>query len=242
MNDLFSSSLKRVMVGWLVLGWVVVGGATPVEVVVHGWDFRRGEAGVEDWVEGWKRDTRAAEAEKAMWLDISPQKASARLGALYLEDVYDSGAEGGTDRDGTPQISLSFAPIRQGSLSFRAGTAGTQNQQGIITLLARGRPLMLVRLTSNTEGVVASASGEVSFRDVSWFNRARDYAITWVRQGDGTYAVTMTFQPLEGELVVFEPLRFLAPGAPDEVRMQVGFGRAVEKSLRIETFFLTELR
>ncbi len=235
------------MAKWTALAALWVAGAAGLAEVsgvaraatVAAWDFRNGEDAAPDWRRLWRPETNAAMAEGALRIAGPSGKPAGREQALVLEDVLDSSSEGGSDADGTPRIAYRFDPLACGTLGIRAGTGGTQNQQAVITLLAKKRPLLLIKLTSNTAGAVVSATGEAAFTDRSWFNKARDFEIAWSPQPDGTHAVTVTFHALDAEPTVFGPLRFLAPGVPDQLQLQVGFGSAVGKSLRVERFFLS---
>ena len=200
------------------------------------WDFRHGDASINEWLQAWELDSAAAKAAGALSIAPQPGLAAGKNDAFILEDVYDSSILSEDDSAGTPSISSTFDSVKAGTLAFRAGTSGTQNQNGMITLLAHGRPLLIVKLVNNSKAIIVSGAGEHEIQDdVNWFNRARDYSITW--QGNGH--ATVSFTSNSGETKQFGPLRLLAPGAPDEIQLQVGYGRATGKALRIETFSLT---
>lgn len=200
------------------------------------WDFRDGGESADSWLEEWTPVSLAAQQEGAIRVEAPPGNVQGEHRALIMEDVYDSSAATLDDAAGTPRLRYEFKPITAGSLRFRAGTMGTQNQNADITLLSHGRPLIIVKIENNTAGRVVTRSGESTFSDTqSWFNRARDYTITWTADGE----VTFRFNPETGEPVVFDNLKFLAPGEPDAVTMQVGFGRATRKGLRIESLSLS---
>ncbi|MFH1497531.1 MAG: hypothetical protein ABII82_06860 [Verrucomicrobiota bacterium] len=207
--------------------------------VVETLDFRAGERAMGDWRSAWVLESAAAGVDGAMRIESAPGNEDH---ALILDDVHDSRAAGGGDADGTPVISHAFTSLARGSLAFSAGTGGSQNQHASITVLSKGRELLLVKLVNNTSGLVVSATGEAAFSDDSWFNKVRDYEITWEPQPDGGRAVTVVFYPKDREPVVFGPLQFLAPGDPDQIRLQVGFGSAVGKSLRIGRITLSSYK
>lgn len=214
---------------------LAVGSVCASEEVVKAWDFRSGNLSVEDWLADWKPQSKVGGQEGALRVEQPPGNVQGDHTALILEDVYDSSADQGNDADGTPKVSWEFEPVSAGSLNLRVGTAGTQNQNGEIALLARGRPLLVIKITNNTTGLVVSGSGETEFSDsASWFNRARNLEIRWTADGD----VMVSFIPENGDALELGPLQFLAPGAPDELTMQVGFGRATNKALRIESLSL----
>lgn len=199
------------------------------------WDFRSGDVPLESWLELWTLETPAALAEKAFRIDPQPGLPAGVNDAFILEDVYDSSRLSEDDRAGTPIISSKFDAMRSGKLLLRAGTTGTQNQNATITLLAKGRPLLILKIINNHEAMVISGTGEEKFYDAeSWFNRARDYVISW---GEET-GTNVVFETDQGTKTEARSLKHLAPGYPDEIRMQVGFGRATGKALRIEVFTL----
>lgn len=203
------------------------------------WDFRSGEMAEPDWRSRWILETDAAMADGALRVAGPSGHSVGRDQAMVLADVFDSSQEGGDDRDGTPIISHRFAPLACGMLGLRAGTSGTQDQQAEIALMSKGEDLLLIKLRNNTTGTVVSAGKESAFTDRGWFNKARDFEIAWAPQPDGAHAVMVTFYPQGAEPVVLGPLRFLASGAPDQVRLQVGYGSATGKALRVERFFLS---
>lgn len=212
---------------------LVIGSATAADSLQ--WDFRDESVSADDWLETWKPMTDAARHSEAVTVNQPPGQVEANFRALVIEDVYDSSSEDQTDEAGTPVFSAAFEAVAAGTLSFRAGTSGTQNQNATLTLLANGRPLLLVRLIDNTNGVVVSREGSKPFEDAeSWFNRARDFEITWTPAGD----VALFFTNASGSRIDLGPLHFLAPGSPDEIQLQVGFGRATGKAFRIEAMNL----
>lgn len=200
------------------------------------WDFRSGEVSLDTWAELWTPMTEAAKADRAFRIDPQPGLDAGINDAFILADVYDSSLLNESDLTGTPVISSKFDAMESGKLTLRAGTAGIQNQNAMITLLAKGRPLLILRIVNNHESVVISGAGEFGFKDdQSWFNRAREYTITW----DGSNGASVSFEAHSGARTETGPLRLLAPGSPDEIKMQVGFGRATNRELRIETFSLS---
>lgn len=201
------------------------------------WDFRDADTGVSEWLSVWKTASKAAMMEGALTVMDPPGEVAGNHRALLLTDLMDSSVEKVNDEAGTPALSWDFDPVSDGILRFRAGTSGTQNQNASFILSAKGRPLLIIRLVNNHSGMIISRSGNQGFEDAqSWFNRARDFEVRWKATGE----VTFTFTPESGEPAVFAPLTFLAPGSPDNLRLQVGFGRATQKALRIESLQLTK--
>lgn len=199
------------------------------------WDFRSGKVSLEQWSAAWTLESKAAEAEGALRIDPQPGLSAGLNDAFILEDVYDSSRLNEDDATGTPVMSTKFEATVSGTLSFRAGTTGTQNQNATITMLAEGRPLLIIKLINNTELAVISGAGKTALTDpINWFNRARDYTINW--SGDGT--ANVVFEMASGETIETGSLKLLAPGNPDQIKLQVGFGRATGKALRLETFSL----
>jgi hypothetical protein len=217
-----------------VMSHTIHGAGESSQQVGFHWDFRAGGGALESWQGLWVLESKAAKAEGAFRLEPQPGNKPGVADAFILEDVYDSSVLGEPDVDGTPIISTTFESIEKGVLSFAAGTSGTQNQNAMVTLLANGRPVLIIKLINNTKGVVVSGSGESNFSDeAGWFNRTRQYVVTW----DGSSAA-IAIRSDDGDVLPSKPIRFLAPGSPDQIRLQVGYGRGTTKSLRLEEFSL----
>jgi len=198
-------------------------------------DFRNGKTTLDDWEKVFDADSEAAKKEGAVRVEDPPGNVEGLHTALVLRDVLDSSRDKQSNEAGTPLFTSSFEPITSGKVTFRAGTNGTQNQNASLTLLAKGRPVLILRLVNNQEGLVVGGESHMSFEDeMPWFNRARDFSIAWDDSGE----FTVGFVNHEGEKILLGPLRPLAPGAPDQIDFQVGFGRAVDKALRIEQLTL----
>lgn len=200
------------------------------------WDFRNPETTVADWLRSWSPESEAARHEDALRVEEPPGQVAGNHRALIIEDVYDSSQHSQTDEAGTPSFRWEFDPVESGELRFRAGTTGTQNQNATLTILGKDRPLLMVRLENNTSGMVVAREGSRTFQDgESWFNRARDFEVSWTADG----AAAFSFTTAGGKRVEMGPLKFLAPGRPDEIVVKVGFGRATRKGLRIESLSVT---
>lgn len=205
---------------------------------VFDWDFRDAESDSRDWLKHWSPVTAAARDVNAVRVEDPPGNVSGNHRALVIMDQYDSSLTNESDQEGTPIFQCNIEPLKAGTLRFRAGTTGTQNQNASLTLRSNGRPLLILRLENNTTGMVVSQEGRQDFSDPqSWFNRARDFEVKWTEDGE----VTFRFTTASGERTEFGPLRFLSPGHPDELLLQVGFGRATNRGLRIEKLSLTSL-
>ncbi|WP_309386222.1 hypothetical protein [Cerasicoccus frondis] len=214
----------------LLLGMLQVRAET-----VGSWDFRNGSLDAETFLEDWTIGSVAARQEGAIQVAPPPGLVEPGQVAMVLNDVFDSSVDNLTDAEGTPLLLYKFDGISTGGFLFRAGTSGSQNQNGSLTILSRGRPLLIIKLINNTTGVLVSGTGEIQFSDtVSWFNRARTFEVYWHNNG----RVDFYFKPDEGEPLEIKSLRFLSPGKPDEIQIQVGYGRGTEKAIRLETISL----
>ncbi|WP_309398669.1 hypothetical protein [Cerasicoccus maritimus] len=214
----------------LMLGLMQVSAET-----VGTWDFRNGNLDTEAFLKDWAIGSVAAEQEGAIQVVPPPGLVEPGQVAMVLNDVCDSSAHKLNDADGTPLLVYKFDSIPAGGFLFRAGTSGSQNQNATITLLSRGRPLLIIKLINNTTGVLVSGTGEIEFSDpVSWFNRARSFEVYWHENG----RVDFYFKPDSGDPLEIRSLRFLSPGKPNEIQIKVGYGRGTGKAVRLETISL----
>ncbi|MBC2595970.1 hypothetical protein H5P28_17020 [Ruficoccus amylovorans] len=199
------------------------------------WDFTQGSQTAESWLTQWTPESDAARLPEAVRVAAPPGNVIGDHSALVIEDIDDSSNGSRNDAAGTPTFSCSFAPVDNGTLSFRAGTSGTQNQHAIFTLLSGKRTLLVIKLIGNTTGEIVSGTGKTEFSDgKSWYNRARDFAITWTDKGE----VSVSFTPEQGAPLKLDHLKFISPGRPDCIQIQVGYGKATGKAVRLESFSL----
>ena len=187
---------------------------------------------------GWQLNV-AADRDDAFF--VKREKVRGLSDYLVLIDVVNQEEAKVPAADAIPQATLPFAPTPNGQATLKVATEGLQNQVIVISLLAGNKPVGEVKITNNSSGVLVTGAGEQPFKveDDKWLRNPRELEISWTTEVDGSNGkISISFPDAPDAKVEAAP--FITPaGFPDALRLQVGFGKAVNRGLVIDELQIT---